>query len=109
MTTFWPALFPQLLSKKILHQRYKGLIASSIPCATWFTSDAMDLCDLSSHHVVDKEVLSLSSQYHLLPVPAEVGRGDGKTLNVHTLKFRIHLTINLNKIKMRNSDTLGTE
>ena len=59
----------------------------------------MDLCDLSRHHVVDKEVLSLSCQYHLLPVPAEVGSGDGKTLNVHTLKFRIHLAINLNKTR----------
>lgn len=62
-----------------------------------FTPNAMDLCDLSSHHVVDKEVLSLSCQYHLLPVPAKMGRGDGETLNVHTLKFRIHLTIHLNK------------
>ena len=64
------------------------------------TPDAMDLSDLSRHHVVDKEVLSLSCQYHLLPVPAKVGRGDGETLNVHTLKFRIHLTIHLNRKKI---------
>ena len=58
----------------------------------------MDLCDLSCHHVVYKKVLSLSGQNHLLPITAEVGCGDRKTLNVHTLKFRIHLTVNLNKI-----------
>ena len=68
---------------------------------SYFTPNAMDLCDLSSHHVVDKEVLSLSRQYHLLPVPAKVGRGDGETLNVHTLKFRIHLTIHLNRNYMK--------
>ena len=72
------------------------------------TSDAMDLCDLPSHHVVDKEVLSLSCQYHLFPILAKVGRGDGKTLNVHTLKFRIHLTINLSKNNIMKSTMFRT-
>ena len=49
------------------------------------TPDAVDLSDLSCHHVVDKEVLPLPSQNDLLTVPSEVGRGDGEPLNVHTL------------------------
>ena len=49
------------------------------------TPDAMDLSDLSRHHVVDKEVLPLPSQYHLLTVPSEVRCGNGEPLNVHTL------------------------
>lgn len=69
----------------------------------------MNLCDLPSHHVVDKEVLSLSCQYHLFPILAKVGRGDGKTLNVHTLKFRIHLTINLSKNNIMKSTMFRTE
>lgn len=55
----------------------------------------MDLSDLSCHHVVDKEVLPPPSQYHLLTVSSEVGRGDWKPLNVHTLQLRVHLAINL--------------
>lgn len=78
-------------------------------CCFCLTSDAMDLCDLPSHHVVDKEVLSLSCQYHLFPILAKVGRGDGKTLNVHTLKFRIHLTINLSKNNIMKSTMFRTE
>ena len=96
MTIFRPALFPH----QTIYTKGTWTNALSIVCVcdcVCFTSDAMDLCDLSSHHVVDKEVLSLSCQYHLLSISAKVGRGDRKTLNVHTLKFRIYLTINLNK------------
>lgn len=59
------------------------------------TSDTRNVSDFTSHHVIHKEALSLTSHHHLSAILSEVCCGDWESLQVHTLEWSVHLSINL--------------